>query len=78
MDKKRRASLKSICDQLEPLRDKLEAIRDREQECLSNMEGTGLEYTDNYQLSEQALGFLDEAMEGLDDVLSNIQDAMEQ
>ena len=47
-------------------------------DCLSNMEGTGLEYTDNYQSSEQALGFLDAAMDGLDDVLSSIEDAIAQ
>lgn len=78
MNKQRRAGLQKICDKLQQLHDDLDAIRDEEQGCLSNREGTGLEYTDNYQSSEQALGFLDMAMDGLDDVLSSIEDAIAQ
>lgn len=78
MNKKRRVILQSICNKLEQLRDDIETIRDDEENGLSNMEGTGLEYTDNYQSSEQAHGFLDEAVEGLDGVLSNIEDAIAQ
>ena len=78
MNKQRRAGLQKICDKLQQLRDDLDAIRDEEQGCLSNMEGTGLEYTDNYQSSEQAHGFLDDAVDGLDNVIANIEDAIAQ
>ena len=63
---------------MEQLRDKLDAIRAEEEDARTNMEGTNLEYMDAYQASEQAIGFLDDAMEGLDDVLSSIEDAIAQ
>lgn len=78
MNKQRRADLQKIYDKLEKLRDDLETIRDDETEALTNMEGTGLEYTDNYQSAEQASSSLDEAVEGLDGVLSSIEDAIVQ
>lgn len=78
MNKERRADLQSIYDQMGRLRDKLDAIREDEETARANMEGTNLEYTDNYLSAEQAVGFLDDAVEGLDDVLSNIEDAIAQ
>lgn len=78
MNKQRRADLQKIYGKLEKLRDDLDTIRDDETEALTNMEGTGLEYTDNYQPAEQASSSLDEAVEGLDGVLSNIEDAIAQ
>lgn len=78
MNKQRRADLRKICDKLEHLRDDLDTIRGDEENCLANMEGTALEYTDNYQAAEQAHGSLEEAVEGLDSVLSSIEDAIAQ
>lgn len=78
MNKQRRADLQKICDKLEKLRDDLDTIREDEERCLTNMEGTSLEYTDNYQAAEQAHGSLEEAVEGVDGVLSNIEDAIAQ
>ncbi len=78
MNKQRRADLRKICDKLEHLRDDLDTIRGDEENCLANMEGTALEYTDNYQAAEQAHGSLEEAVEGLDGVLSSIEDAIAQ
>lgn len=78
MNKQRRADLQKIYDKLEKLRNDLDTIRDDETEALTNMEGTGLEYTDNYQSAEQASSSLDEAVEGLDGVLSSIEDAIAQ
>jgi hypothetical protein len=72
MNKARRAELSEILALIEEARERLEAVRDEEQEAFDNMPES-LQYSARGEIMEEYVGIMDEFLDYLDtDELQNI------
>ena len=76
MNKARRKALSEIAEQISALRDELETLRDEEDEYRENIPES-LQGGEKYELSETASDSMSEALDSLDEVISNIESAAE-
>lgn len=76
MNADRRKTLAKIAETIEAAKTDLESIRDEEQEAFDNMP-EGMQQGERGTAMEAAVQELDEAIDGLDSALSNIQTATE-
>lgn len=71
MNKQRRKEIKIIIEQLSELQTKLELINDEEQFAYDSL-SEGLQSTLRGMESEEAIDILDEATEGIDDIIKSL------
>lgn len=71
MNKQRRKEIKIIIGQLSELQTKLELINDEEQFAYDSL-SEGLQSTLRGMESEEAIDILDEATEGIDDIIKSL------
>lgn len=76
MNKVRRKALSEIAEQISTLRDELEALRDEEDEYHENIPKS-LQGGEKYELSESVSDSMNEALDSLDEAISNIESAAE-
>lgn len=73
MNAQRRKALSAIASRLEALQDELDAIATDEREAVENMP-EGLRESERGQAAEESADALENACEGLGDVLATVQD----
>ena len=76
MNKERRKALQSIVDRLTELGEELAAIRDEEQEAYENLP-EGIQSSERGEMMDAAIGYLDEAFDGIESIIENIESAAE-
>lgn len=76
MNKERRKQIEEVLGSLSELKERIEAIRDDEQEYFDNMPES-FQMGERGQLAELAASSLDDAVSTLDDVENYLQVAME-
>lgn len=76
MNKARRKTLAEIADQLEALKGELESALSEEEEYRDNIP-ENLQGSERYERADEACGNLAEAVSQLEDVISNIEAAVE-
>lgn len=76
MNKARRKTLAEIADQLEALKGELESALSEEEEYRDNIP-ENLQGSERYERADEACGNLTEAVSQLEDVISNIEAAVE-
>lgn len=76
MNKKRRQEIESIISELGDLRDRLEAVKDEEQEAFDNL-GDNLQQSERGQQMEQNADGLDSCWSDLDSVIDNLQEVLD-
>ena len=74
MNKQRREALGEIRGKLEDTKSDIEMLRDEEQEYIDNMPES-LQSSERCETAENAVSNMDEAINGLEDIISNIDDA---
>lgn len=77
MNKIRRKSLRNLVEQFEVLQNTLDELREEEQDCLDNIPDN-LQGSDRYQNLESSVGYLEDALSSLEDVISAIQCSYEE
>lgn len=75
MNKQRRKELTNLIDQLEDVKSKIETIKGEEESAYDNMPES-LQDGDNGQRMQDAIDALDYAIDGFDDIIENIQEAI--
>ncbi len=75
MNNKRRDVLDEIKTIVEEAREKLEAVKDEEQNCFDNMPES-LQSSERGQISEAAIEALDDAITSVDEALEKIVEAI--
>ena len=76
MNKIRKSHLKAVMEGLEELLSQLEELKDEEEECLDNVP-ENLQGTERYQNSELALGYMEEAVDSIENAISCITSVVE-
>lgn len=76
MNNTRRKALKDLVADLNSFLELLEVLKDEEQEYLYNIP-ENLQGSERYDRAESCLTYLDDACAGLDEVISNIENAIE-
>jgi len=76
MNSNRRKALQIIIDKVEELKSELETLMDEEQEYFDNMPES-FQYGEKGEKSETAIGEMESAVSSFDDIVLNIQTAME-
>lgn len=76
MHKVRRKELQSIIDQLAESKSSLEELMAEEEEYRDNMP-ENLQGSERYEAADAACDAMQEAVDGLDEVISNIESAIE-
>ena len=75
MNKQRRKELGKLIDQLEDVKSKIETIKGEEEMAYDNMPES-LQDGNNGQRMQDAIDALDYALDGFDDIIDNLQDAV--
>ena len=75
MNKQRRKELASLIDKLEDVKSKIETIKGEEEMAYDNMPES-LQDGDKGQRMQDAIDALDYAIDGFDDIIENIQEAI--
>lgn len=76
MNNLRRKAIQGIYDRLDEIRADLECIQEEEQEALDNIPES-LQGTERYELSENAVENLNNAVSGLEEILEYLEEAAE-
>lgn len=76
MNKPRRKELQAIYDLISEAKERLEAVRDEEEEYKDNMP-ENLQCSEKYERAEEIVDNLDEAIDELDTILETIEEATE-
>ena len=76
MNKQRRAQIAKIAETVSDLSSQLTELRDEEQEYLDNMPGS-LQGSEKAQAAENAVSNLDDAINGLEEVVGPLEEAQE-
>lgn len=76
MNNTRRKDLNRILEELYSALQSLESTRDEEQECFENIP-ENLQGSEKYDNAESCVSYLDDACEGLNEIISNIENAIE-
>ena len=74
MNKPRRKALEKIAETLNELYEELESLRDEEQDYMDNMP-ENLQGSERYEAAENAVGYMDDALDRLGDTISSIEEA---
>lgn len=75
MNNARRKTLGEAMDLLYRAKDILECVRDEETEAFENIP-ENLEGSDRYERAEEIVGYLDEAFDGLEEMLENLEEVI--
>lgn len=76
MNKERRKAITNAIDKLNEAITELETCRDEEQEYLDNMP-ENLQGSEKYDLAEQAVSYLDDAIDSISEAIDNADSATE-
>lgn len=76
MNKKSRESVKNIITVLETVSHGVENLKDREDDSMSNLEGTSLEETEMYESIEKSSEYLGDALSDIESAIDNLKDAI--
>ena len=76
MNSPRRKELKKIYDLISEAKNRLEIVKDEEEEYKDNMP-ENLQFSEKYEKSEEIVDNLDEAIDELDSILETIEEACE-
>ena len=76
MNKIRRKSLQEIIDQIDHLRDDLDALKEEEEEYRDNMP-ENLQGGERYEAAENAISNMEDAVTSLEEVISSLDAAIE-
>jgi len=74
MNNQRRKALEEMRAKLEDIKGDIEYLRDEEQEYIDNMPES-LQSGEKHETAENAVTNMDEAINGLEDILSNVDEA---
>lgn len=72
MNVARRKALWAVISQFETVQEELEVLKDEEQDYLDNIP-ENLQGSERYEVAENAVGFLEDALSSLEDVFSAIE-----
>ena len=75
MNKQRRAELTEIAEELADIKDRLEAVKDAEQEYLDNMP-ENLQGSEKHDLAETNVATLDAACDALEEVYNSVDEVI--
>lgn len=75
MNKNDRKELQLLISKLEDLRSDIENIRDQEQDKNDNTP-ENLQGSEKYEQREECIGYLEDASQGVDDIIDNLTFAM--
>ena len=76
MNKPRRKELQAIYELISEARERLEIVKDEEEEYMDNMP-ENLQGSERYERAEEIVDNLDEAIDELDNILETIEEAGE-
>ena len=76
MNKERRKELQKAVEHLQTASDIIQSCMADEQDYLDNMP-ENLQGSERYEMAENAVDCLESASDGLDDIISNVESAME-
>ena len=76
MNKERRKNLQTIIDRLEELKSDFESLVSEEEDYLDNIP-ENLQSSERYERAEEALSYLNDAYDSIDEVIDNITSAIE-
>lgn len=74
MNKERRGAIQSILDDLQVLRERIESVRDEEQEAYDNLPD-GWQQGDKGQKMDDAVSALESALDGVDEITGYLNEA---
>lgn len=77
MNERRREQLRSVVVKLERARSIVDAVCDKEQDCMDNYP-ENLQYTERFERTETAVDSLNDALEKLEEAQEHIQNAISQ
>lgn len=75
MNKNRRKEIESIIEELESLGSRIEAVKEEEDDAFNNIPES-LQYSEKGELMEQNVEDLDEAFNGLSEVVEELQEIL--
>ncbi|MFY3386989.1 hypothetical protein [Paracidovorax sp. MALMAid1276] len=74
MNKRRRDAIQTILDELQVLRERIESVRDEEQEAFVNLPDS-LQQGSGGQKMDEAVSALDVALDGIDEAAASLDEA---
>lgn len=75
MNKQRREEIRSVIEELEALKDRIESLKEQEEEAQYNMPENMQFNSERWDKAEEAVGNLEYARDGVDDVLDYLSSA---